>query len=313
MFRKTPQQDVTRRPLAVMGHTHMSWIRIALPVLLSALFLAAYQFAQPPAPESLKPKVFVLGLSKTGTTSIGDALERLGYRRLGWRDIRSRHMVHTWANGETEPLRDLSKFYDAFEDLPWPFMYQEMAEMYPDARFVLSLRKDEATWLRSMRAHVGRGKWLPYAYFYGADTVEGNEEIIVSSYRNHTEKIRDYFKDKPSRYIELNIDNGDINWDALCRIAQCPGGNAPSIGFPRSNTVASWNMGVVVNNLQWWWGWIVTRTEEHASHYYYHSEQTSWKPALSACWSTFDFAERVFTELYFRVVSPLVLPPVVAT
>jgi hypothetical protein len=66
--------------------------------LLLALLLShiSYQLAQPPP--GLKPKIFVIGLSKTGTTSIGDALEMLGYRRLGWRDIRSQHMVHTWVS-----------------------------------------------------------------------------------------------------------------------------------------------------------------------------------------------------------------------
>lgn len=293
-----------------MGYTRnglFAWAFLPVAILL----LLAVLFAQPPSPDALKPKVFVLGLSKTGTTSIGDALERLGYRRLGWRDIRSRHMVHTWANGDLESLKGLTRYYDAFEDLPWPFVYREMAEMYPDAKFLLSLRKDEDRWLRSMRTHVGRGQWMPYTYFYGADTFEGNEEIIRSSYKNHTENVRAFFSDKPERYAELNIDNGDANWDVLCRIAQCPGDKIPSLTFPKSNTVAAWDMGWLVNKLHWTWGWLITRTEELASDYYYRKGGTLWRPILHFCWSIYDFVEAIYSEIYFRVI-PFAFPTITA-
>ena len=97
---------------------------------------------------------------------------------------------------------------------------------------MLSLRENEDRWLRSMGTHMGRGKWLPYATFYGADTFEGNEEVIRQSYRNHTENVRAYFSDKPDRYMELKID-GDTNWDVLCQVAQCPGNKIPSLAFPK--------------------------------------------------------------------------------
>ena len=98
-----------------------------LTVVILALFLAAYHIAQPPA--TLRPKIFVIGLSKTGTSSIGDALAILKYKRLGWKDIRSRHLVHTFANRDFGALVDQTRYFDAFEDLPWPFMYRQMAEM----------------------------------------------------------------------------------------------------------------------------------------------------------------------------------------
>ncbi|CAK4029167.1 hypothetical protein DOTSEDRAFT_69047 [Lecanosticta acicola] len=278
-----------------------SWTWVVAAPLLSAILLLANQLVQAPEAGSLKPKVFVLGLSKTGTTSIGDALELLGYRRLGWRDIRSRHMVHSFVNGDQTPLVELTRYYDAFEDLPWPFLYREMAELHPDAKFVLSLRKDEETWMRSMKAHVGRGRWLPYTHFYGADTYEGNEEIIRQSYRNHTQNVRNYFEDKPRRYVELSIDDGDVNWDVLCLVAQCPTGKVPSLAFPKSNTAASWDVGWLFSSLQWLWGWTLTRLEEQTTSYYYSSGHTTLKPLLSLCWWILDFVDRAHTELYFRI------------
>lgn len=288
------------------GMSRLSWSITSIVLALCALLVN--RFARPP--DALKPKVFVLGLSKTGTTSIGDALERLGYRRLGWRDIRSRHLVHTWANGEYAPLVELTRYYDAFEDLPWPFMYKEMADLYPEAKFVLSLRKDEETWLRSMSVHVGRGRWIPHTYFYGADTFPGNEDIIRNSYRNHSQSVRHHFADKSDRFMELNIDDGDINWDVLCQVALCPDGKVPAVSFPKANTAASWDMGRFLNMWKWCWGWLVTRIEEQASYYYYNSGYPMVRPVLGALWRFYDTVETVYTEIYFRALSGIFLPPV---
>jgi len=271
----------------------------SFPILLSTLILlVAYQVAQPPA--SLKPKVFVIGLSKTGTSSIGDALALLGYKRLGWKDIRSRHLVHTWANGDHTALIDQTRYYDAFEDLPWPFMYREMAEMYPDARFILSLRKDEQTWLRSMRRHVGRGSWQPYAYFYGTNEVDGHEQTVLNSYRNHTQNVRNYFEDQPHRYTELNIDDGDLNWEVICRVAECPAGSVPWIPFPRSNTAAHWNNGAIVDNLHFLWSWSITRIEELSSTSFYRGGWSGVNALLITVWGVVSVIEQACSELYYK-------------
>ena len=272
-----------------------------VPFLSSSLILFVANYIAQPL-QTLKPKIFVIGLSKTGTTSIGDALALLGYKRLGWKDIRSRHLVHTWANGDYSALLDQTQYYDAFEDLPWPFMYQQMAEMYPDSKFILSLRKDEQTWLRSMRRHVGRGSWHPYSYFYGADEVDGNEETVLQSYRSHTDNVRAYFHDYPHRYVEINIDEGDTNWRALCEVVACPEGSVPSIGFPKSNTAAHWSNGALLDNLHCLWTWSITRVEELSSSSYYRGGWRSVNALLSICWSVISVIEQACSELYFRIV-----------
>lgn len=273
---------------------------IAVAVLAIAAFIlfAAELIAQPPV--ALKPKIFIIGLSKTGTTSIGDALALLGYKRLGWKDIRSRHLVHTWANGDYHALVDQTRYYDAFEDLPWPFMYRQMAEMYPDAKFVLSLRKDDEAWLRSMRRHVGRGVWQPYSYFYGTSQVDGNEDTVLHSYRNHTNNVRAYFEHQPHRYAELNIDDGDMNWEVLCQFAECPNGRVPSIPFPKSNTAAHWKNGAILDNLHFFWSWSITRIEELSSSSYYRGGWSGTNAILGICWKVVSVIEQACSELYYK-------------
>lgn len=279
-----------------------SWL--AIPVLLfSILILVCTELAQPPA--NLKPKVFVIGFSKTGTTSFGDALAQIGYKRLGWKDIRSRHMVHSYVNGEYEPLIEQTRFYDAFEDLPWPHLYREMAEMYPDSKFILSLRKDDATWLKSMRRHVGRGKWIGYSHFYGAVTFDGNEETIRQSYTNHTARVREYFAETPERYLELTVDDGDVNWSKLCGFVGCPGGVVPDTPFPRSNAASTWRDGSVdvIGWLHWMWGWTITRIEEITTYLYYEKKQPSARVVLSFVWRTVDTIEMACSEMYYKHIT----------
>lgn len=273
---------------------------VLLPVLLSTFILLAANYIAQPHP-LLKPKVFVIGLSKTGTTSIGDALDLIGYKRLGWKDVRSRHLIHTWANGDYNALIDQTRFYDAFEDLPWPRMYRQMAERYPDAKFILSLRKDEQTWLRSMHRHVGRGLWQPYAYFYGATQVVGNEQTVLSAYRNHTSEVRAYFHDQPHRYVELNIDDGERSWYALCKVAECPEGHVPSIGFPRANTAESWSNGWLFDEFHGLVRWSITRMEEFTSTSYYHGGWPIVNAVLGICWWVISLVDQACCELYYKM------------
>jgi len=272
-----------------------------VPLLISALvLLAAHHIAQPPT--SLRPKIFVIGFSKTGTSSVGDALALLKYKRLGWKDIRSRHLVHTWANGDSSALIDQTRYFDAFEDLPWPFMYRQLAEMYPDAKFILSLRKDERTWLESMRRHVGRGSWQGYQYFYGATEVDGHEDVVLQSYRDHTANVRAYFQDHSDRYAELVIDDGDKNWEVLCRVADCPEGRVPSIPFPKTNTAAHWEQGAVVDNLHFAWSWSITRIEELSAASYYKGGSAIVNGLLGICWSVVSLIEQACSELYYKAM-----------
>lgn len=283
----------------------MRFLAVLIPVILSTIYLLANQLAQPP--ESLKPKIFVIGLSRTGTTSIGNALALLGYKRLGWKDIRSRHLVHSYIRGYPDPINEQTKYFDAFEDLPWPFLYREMAEMYPDAKFILSLRKDEKTWLRSMRRHLGRGHWRPATFFYGAHVVDGNEETLLNAYRNHTADVREYFKDQPGRYSELVIEDGDANWRTLCSIAQCPEGRVPALDFPKSNSAEDWDYNIL-RNVHWLWSWTVMSIEEISTNLYYQQNWPVVNSALERMWQVVSTLELASSNMYFKLATRIRKP-----
>lgn len=176
-------------------------LAVALPLLTSA------HQAQTAAVAG-KPKVFVVGLSKTGTTSLGDALSRLGYRRSGWEDVRSRWLYHAWSRGYLRPLQSHAGRFDAFEDIPWAQAYRRFADIYPSAKFVLSRRHDEQTWLNSVDAHTIRRRWDGHRDLYGCYEARHCRQSYLDAYRKHNEDVVRFFaaRNESHRLLTFVID-----------------------------------------------------------------------------------------------------------
>lgn len=54
-----------------------------------------------------------------------------------------------------EALREVERF-ETFEDWPWFAIYREMDQKFPDSKFILTLRKDTATYVASLKGHHER-------------------------------------------------------------------------------------------------------------------------------------------------------------
>jgi hypothetical protein len=87
-------------------------------------------------------KVFVIGLSRTGTSSVHDALGILGYRSLHWLNH------HTGAFPD-ELDYDL---FDAFGDINITANFESLHGKYPAARFIWTQRPVDS-WIHSVSAH----------------------------------------------------------------------------------------------------------------------------------------------------------------
>jgi Sulfotransferase domain len=189
-------------------------MRILLPLFLLHGFCVTAMGTSPATDHtpSSKAKVFVIGLSKTGTTSLGDALEVLNYTRSGWLDIWSRYLSHQalLPTPNLRPLISMSEEYEAFEDLPWclPQVYTEMSRRYPDAKFILSLRRNEHVWLESMRKHAKAKLWEGHNTIYGGYQVDDNEKVFLKMYLDHIRDVRAFFQTEgmKGRGLEFVID-----------------------------------------------------------------------------------------------------------
>jgi hypothetical protein len=93
-------------------------------------------------------KVFGLGISKTGTTSLAALAKRMGLKAGHW-------VWQTFAkvDGLHRPKLELLDAMDFADDLPLAFFFDELAARYPRAEFILTER-GLASWLDSMTNHI---------------------------------------------------------------------------------------------------------------------------------------------------------------
>jgi hypothetical protein len=170
-----------------------------------------------------KFKVFGIGLSRTGTTSLTRALGSLGWRGL-----------HYPVPQNAANVLRLAEQYDALTDTPVIPVYKILAERYSDARFVLTVRHI-SEWLDSCRSHFG-----------GSDSARGGkracriavfgvpmfvEEAFRETYRRHLHDVRGYFNSQRERLLIMNLCGGQ-GWETLCPFLGVP---VPDDPFPHTN------------------------------------------------------------------------------
>ena len=88
-------------------------------------------------------KIFGIGFQKTGTSTLGQALEILGYRVKA----ETPRALIPILRGNFKKIQKIIDKYDALEDTPWFMIYRQLDLLYPGSRFILTLR-DKESWFR---------------------------------------------------------------------------------------------------------------------------------------------------------------------
>lgn len=186
---------------------------------------------------SPRPKIFGIGLSKTGTTSLARALELLGYTVKDYPGI-SRYLP-----GDVTSV-DLAVVdaHDALTDTPIPSFYRELDKQYPGSKFILTVR-DSAGWLKSCKkqftephaADQNDAHKQLFMDLYG--TVVFDEEKFRAGYDCFVAGVMDYFKDRPGDLLVIDVTAGE-GWEKLCPFLSKA---VPEMPFPKANvTQITW-------------------------------------------------------------------------
>ncbi len=160
-------------------------------------------------------KVFGIGFQKTGTTTLGVILERLGYRVASYhqfRDMAGRESV-TMAEIEARAL-DLAKDYDAAKDTPWPVLYQALDRAFPGSKFI-HITRDRDAWIRSAVRDFGESPNAIHQAIYGSPCPEGNEAAWLERYDRHNREVVEYFADRPDDLLSIRLEDG-VSYDKVC-------------------------------------------------------------------------------------------------
>lgn len=176
-------------------------------------------------------KIFGIGLSKTGTTSLASALELLGYQTKDYPGL-----AH-YAPGDLSSIDPaLLEDYDALTDTPIPSFYRELDARYPDAKFILTVRDTEG-WLKSCKKQFTQkladkqNEAHNRLFMDLYDTTVFDEAKFRAGYEHFVKGVQDHFRDRPGKLLVLNVTGGD-GWEALCAFLGKP---VPDMPFPKAN------------------------------------------------------------------------------
>lgn len=160
-----------------------------------------------------KYKIFGVGMSKTGTTTLARCFEILGLGPHKSYDYQLKHKLLEEKN--LDYVLAQADNYRTFEDSPWYHIYRELDQRYPGSKFILTVRKDSLTHAKSSWAHgVRRGLRSG-----GIDPKYLEEKVRI--YEEHNNGVLEYFKDRPNDLLVLCWENGD-GWEKLCSFLEVP-------------------------------------------------------------------------------------------
>lgn len=169
----------------------------------------------------ISSKVFGIGLSKTGTTSLTKALKILGYDAI-----------------QARTLSDIHN-HKAATDTPVAARFQELDQMYPNSKFIMTMR-DKWEWVESCKRHFSgdllrykKEVAIEYAFCRGKlyGSLEFNEEAWLMANSKHLSLVFDYFADRSADILWMDITHGD-GWQMLCHFLNSP---IPQQVFPHLN------------------------------------------------------------------------------
>jgi SAM-dependent methyltransferase len=184
----------------------------------------------PPPPPPGPPAIFCLGLTKTATSTLAEALGLLGIRCYHWGGPSAwKAVVEALRAGELLTDR-LPPGWGAYADIGSLLSRYRLLDLqYPGSRFILTVR-DEDKWLNSRLRHVERNRQAHAAGRYHGTKLEIDEEGWRAQWRGHVHGVHNYFAGRDD-LLELDL-TAQPRWDEL---ASFLGLEIPEVPFPAAN------------------------------------------------------------------------------
>lgn len=175
-------------------------------------------------------KIFGLGFSKTGTSSLAQALSYLGYKT-----------AHNPTDDQTmvallkgDLCCNALQQHNAVCDIMFVRHFRELDRIYPGSLFILTERNG-ASWHRSCARHWALRN-ITSSRLYNEELVDFqvygtalyNYNLFEDAYNSHYQAVTEYFENRSKQLLRMNICAGD-GWEPLCVHL---GVDLPKIPFP---------------------------------------------------------------------------------
>lgn len=176
-------------------------------------------------------KVVGIGLPKTGTTSLGYCFRRFGFKHHTF----DMDLALKVTRNQIEDVLRVAEKHESFEDWPWFLLYKEFDRRFPNSKFILTLRKDPATYVRSLQGHheregIRKADWVKPHWWdevHGMQPAEWDYEYSARRYENHNRAVLEYFAGRKDLLV-VCWETGD-GWEKLSRFLSK---RAPAEAFP---------------------------------------------------------------------------------
>jgi hypothetical protein len=197
-------------------------------------------------------KLVGAGFGRTGTTSVRDALGMIGYGPCYHMKsvVANPSFAAYWARlgrGEKVDWDEVFEGYVSTIDWPSCTYWRELAEYYPDAKILLTVR-DPERWFESTQNTIFSRDHRDSFYTRGADpnrqgmvrvlyeqtfqNRQNDHDFAIAVFNAHNEEVR---RSVPKeRLLVYDIKEG---WEPLCKFLGVP---VPNRQFPRTNTSEEW-------------------------------------------------------------------------
>jgi hypothetical protein len=176
----------------------------------------------------------VIGLNKTGTTTMAKTLRDFGFVVASEKEAKP--LFNDWVKGDFDPIIKFCKSAEAFQDSPFSFpgTYIALDKAFPGSKFILTIRDDEDQWYRSItRFHSklwGDGDGVPpsklqlqlatssyrsrpwdvnQALFKTPENDPYNEEIMKKFYVDYNKSVVKYFEERSDDLLIINVGKED--------------------------------------------------------------------------------------------------------
>jgi len=202
-----------------------------------------------------KPKIFCIGLNKTGTTSLEKAMREMGF--IGGNQGKAMKMIDLWAKRDFKPIINFCKTAQFFQDIPFSFPYTFIAidQAFPKSKFILTVRNNAEEWYSSLIRFHGKlwgngnipissedlkkapGPWPGYRFHVRmmVNNVPKNEpykkDVLIDYYETHNKNVMDYFRHRKEDLLVINLKCSQ-DYSRFCDFLGC---KQERDGFPWEN------------------------------------------------------------------------------
>jgi hypothetical protein len=142
------------------------------------------------------------------------------------------HLAVQVKRNQLDPVLKEAERFETFEDWPWFAIYRELDQRFPHSKFILTLRKDTETYVKSLMGHheregIRRKDFIKPPWWdevFGVEPARWDYEKSAQRYERHNREVLAYFGERVNKDLLVVCWESGDGWAELSRFLnkRCP-------------------------------------------------------------------------------------------